>query len=414
MSKLKVFHAFSGVDSQLMAECRVFGGGNIECIGTMEVDCDAIISSALIHYNDTFNMLYNVEWSDIDYNVAMNELSSKNIGFDFENNKSKLPRMKKDKLKQLYIASILTHNYGDISLANKVKIPIEIDLFTYSSPCQSFSIAGKQAGLSGTSGLLLECEKFIEINKPKFLLLENVKNLVGKKFINDFKNWLKILDTLGYNSYYEILNAKDFNVPQNRERVFCLSIRKDIDKGFKFPEKIQLNKSLKDILEENIESKYYFNNERANKLKTIISQKYPNKDIIPCDSTLNLPKELEVANCITARYNAGIQNQRSIGVAVVEQRSDEGIRYFKNNICGTLRTIDACGDKRIIEKTNNDYMIRKLTPKECWKLMDVDANAFDKVKDYISDAQLYKQAGNSIVVACLEHIFLNLKKQYNL
>lgn len=205
MSKLKVFHAFSGVDSQLMAECRVFGG-NIECIGTMEVDCDAIISSALIHYNDIFNMLYNVEWSDIDYNVAMNELSSKNIGFDFENNKSKLPRMKKDKLKQLYIASILTHNYGDISLANKVKIPTEIDLFTYSSPCQSFSIAGKQAGLSGTSGLLLECEKFIEINKPKFLLLENVKNLVGKKFINDFKNWLKILDKLGYNSYWKVLN----------------------------------------------------------------------------------------------------------------------------------------------------------------------------------------------------------------
>ena len=154
------------------------------------MDCDAIISSALIHYNDTFNMLYNVEWSDIDYNVAMNELSSKNIGFDFENNKSKLPRMKKDKLKQLYIASILTHNYGDISLANKVKIPIEIDLFTYSSPCQSFSIAGKQAGLSGTSGLLLE----------------NVKNLVGKKFIKDFENWLKILDKLGYNSYWKVLN----------------------------------------------------------------------------------------------------------------------------------------------------------------------------------------------------------------
>lgn len=264
MSKLKVFHAFSGVDSQLMAECRVFGG-NIECIGTMEVDCDAIISSALIHYNDTFNMLYNVEWSDIDYNVAMNELSSKNIGFDFENNKSKLPRMKKDKLKQLYIASILTHNYGDISLANKVKIPTEIDLFTYSSPCQSFSIAGKQAGLSGTSGLLLECEKFIEINKPKFLLLENVKNLVGKKFIKDFENWLKILDKLGYNSYYEILNAKDFNVPQNRERVFCLSVRKDIDKGYKFPTGNGINRCIQDILDNNVDSKYYLKQEIIDK-----------------------------------------------------------------------------------------------------------------------------------------------------
>ena len=413
---MNVFHAFSGVDSQLMAEKRVFN--NVNVLGTMEVDADAIISSALVHENGKFFKYYNEQWTDEQYKMATRWLQDRNIGFDFDKNKSKLDRMKKDKLKQLYIASVCNKNYGDISLANKRHIPNEIDLFTYSFCCQDISVIGKQHGLTKDSktrsSLLWECERFIEINKPKFLLLENVKNLVGKKFIKDFENWLDILDKLGYKSYYKVLNAKDYGIPQNRERVFCLSIRKDIDKGYEFPEKVKLNKSLKDMLEENIESKYYFNNERADKLKEIISQKYPNKNIIPCDSTLNLPKELEVSNCTTSRYNAGIQNKRSIGVAVVEQRSDEGIRYFKNNICGTLRTIDACGDKRVIEQNNDGYVIRKLTPRECWKLMDFDKDAFDKVKNYISDAQLYKIAGNSIVTSCLEHIFKNLKEQYNL
>lgn len=446
---INVVHAFSGVDSQYMAEKRIWGKDNINVIGTMEVDIDAIISCALIHHKDEFNIFYNQDWSNEDYSYAKNILKERNIGFDFEKNKSKIDRLKKDKLKQLYISSIITKNYGDISLANKIKLKDDIDLFTYSSPCQSFSIAGKQEGLNGVSGLLLECENFIKLNQPKVLLLENVKNLVGKKFIGDFNNWLNILDDLGYNSYWKVLNAKDFGVPQNRERVFCLSIRKDIDNnGYNFPNSFQLNKRLKDILDINIDEKYYYNNEKAKELMKVVVEKYNKKDIIPCDSTLNQPKELEVANCITARYDAGIQNQRSIGVAVVEPtivevRVDEGVRFFKDNICG--------GDKAIIELQQNriggifddekgkhqagsiwdkeglaptldtmqggyrqpmitdNFKIRKLTPKECWKLMDFDTDAFDKVKDYISDSQLYKQAGNSIVVACLEHIFKNLK-----
>lgn len=221
MKKLNVFHAFSGIDSQYMAEKRVWNSVNL--VGTMEIDIDAIIACALVHENKKFFENYNKEWGDKQYQVAKEWLQNRNIGFNFEKGKSKLDRISKDELKQLYIASVCTRNYGDISLANKVKIKEDIDLFTYSSPCQLFSIAGKQAGLNGTSGLLLECEKFIEINKPKFLLLENVKNLVGKKFIKDFENWLSILDNLGYNSYYEVLNSKNFNTPQNRESILCIN-----------------------------------------------------------------------------------------------------------------------------------------------------------------------------------------------
>lgn len=143
-------------------------------------------------------------------------------------------------------------NLGDITKIKVEDIP-EHDLFTYSFPCQDLSVAGKQAGLGkGTrSGLLYECEKIIEAKKPKYLLLENVKNLVGKKFKPEFDKWLDYLESLGYTNYWKVLNAKDYGVPQNRERVFVFSIRKDIDDGtFKFPIPFESNKKLIDLMED--------------------------------------------------------------------------------------------------------------------------------------------------------------------
>ena len=116
-----------------------------------------------------------------------------------------------------------TRNLGDITKINTEDIP-DHDLFTYSFPCQDISIAGKMRGLdkeSGTrSSLLWECERIIKAKKPKYLLMENVKNLVGKKFKSYFEEWLKVLEDLGYSNYWRVLNSQDFNVPQNRERVF--------------------------------------------------------------------------------------------------------------------------------------------------------------------------------------------------
>lgn len=414
---LKMFHAFSGIDSQRMAEKIVFNGGGYSCntIGTMEIDCDAVISSALIHENNKFFKYYNQEWNNEQYESAKEWLKKRNIGFDFEKGKSKLDRMKKDKLKQLYIASVCTKNYGDISLANKVKIKDEIDLFTYSSPCQSFSIAGKQAGLNGTSGLLLECEKFIEINKPKFLLLENVKNLVGKKFINDFKNWLKILDTLGYNSYYEILNAKDFNVPQNRERVFCLSIRKDIDKGFKFPKGFVTKKCINDILEDNVEEKYYLNKDIVNRFifrpvgNNIIGTTAPETRSVGQRDIVYNSKGIMG----TLLYTDYKQPKQILVLGDIDKKGWFDLEkrvYDKNGLSPTLTT--NLSPKIVSCKEN--LKIRKLTPRECWRLMGFEDNDYNRVDKYMSDTQKYKQAGNSIVVNCLVAIFQELKIQYNL
>lgn len=164
-----------------------------------------------------------------------------------------------------------TFNYGDIT---KISMLDYADLWTYSFPCQDLSVAGKQAGINeGTrSGLLLHVERLLENavimgNQPKYLLLENVKALVSKKFKPDFERWLNKLDFLGYNNYWQVLNAKDYGVPQNRERVFVVSIRKDIDvKGYKFPEKIPLTRKLKDVLEPIVDEKYYLPQEKVEKL----------------------------------------------------------------------------------------------------------------------------------------------------
>ena len=132
------------------------------------------------------------------------------------------------------IHGLAVENFGDISKIDPNTLP-DIDLFTYSFPCTDLSTAGKQLGLENTrSGLLYECEKIIEAKKPKYLMLENVPALVGKKFKPSFDAWVEYLNGLGYNTYWKVLDAKDFGVPQSRKRVIAVSILKEHDKGFTF------------------------------------------------------------------------------------------------------------------------------------------------------------------------------------
>lgn len=155
-----------------------------------------------------------------------------------------------------------TRNYGDISKVNSLEYA---DLWTYGFPCQDISVAGHQAGIikgETRSGLLYEVQRLLanaalSDTLPKYLILENVKNLVGKKFIDQFESWLEWLDALGYNNYWEVLNATDFGIPQNRERVFVVSVRKDVDSGFKFPEPIALTSTMMDFLEDEVDDKFY-------------------------------------------------------------------------------------------------------------------------------------------------------------
>lgn len=365
-----------------------------------------------------------------------------------------------------------TLNLGDISQMNAADIP-DHDLFTYSFPCQDISIAGKQAGLdlnSGTrSGLLWECQKVIATKKPKYLLLENVKNLVGKRHKANFDLWLEWLVSQGYSNYWQVLNAKDYGVPQNRERVFVVSILGD-DKEFHFPEKQDLSIRLKDLLEDSVDEKYYLKSERAKQLVRKITDDNNVLETVTVDATVVSPKIKDISNCITARYDAGIQNKPSIGMSVIEPKipiknatrkgyleatSGDGIDlaypnsstrrgrvqkecsptlqtadtvgtveiinplkgkthygwHFEQAVYaedGIVRTVKAGGGSGNIPKVIEPYRIRKLTPLECWRLMGFTDQDFYKAQEVNSNSQLYKQAGNSIVVPVLEGIFSQL------
>lgn len=137
----------------------------------------------------------------------------------------------------------------------------EVDLFTYSSPCQDISQAGKQMGLkqgSGTrSSLLLNVADAIQVLRPKYLLLENVAALVSKKFMPDFQQWLDKLSSLGYISKWQRLNSRNYGVPQNRDRVFCISMRRDVAFDYQFPQPIPLTTHLEDILEQEVDDRYF-------------------------------------------------------------------------------------------------------------------------------------------------------------
>lgn len=155
-------------------------------------------------------------------------------------------------------------NLGDITKVDTSKLPKDIDLITYGFPCQDISLAGKQQGMFNNdgsktrSGLFFEALRIIEDTKPKIAIAENVKNLISKKFNAQFQAVLQSLEEAGYNNYWKVLNAKDFGIPQNRERVFIVSIREDIDPGsFEFPKPFELKLRLKDMLEDEVDEKYF-------------------------------------------------------------------------------------------------------------------------------------------------------------
>ena len=270
------------------------------------------------------------------------------------------------------------NNLGDISKINIENIP-KHDLFTYSFPCQDISIAGKQEGIKQNktrSGLLYECEKIIEHCKPKYLLLENVKNLVGKKFKPQFDKWLEYLEELGYTNYWQVLNAKDYGVPQNRERVFVVSILGE-HKPYSFPKPITLDKRISDFLDKD-------------GVSGSISDIIVDEDIKPSvrvnflrekDEIAKTKKDIYVCQC-----KSGWQDNK-VGV----------------NVTPTVRA----GNSFLA--VYNDYRIKKINEVEAFRLMGLSSEDIKKIQlSGISKSQQYKMAGNSIVVQVLEKIFENL------
>ena len=303
-----------------------------------------------------------------------------------------------DKYAMKSFNAIHNTNFETQDIRNWKKHYENIDLICHGSPCQDFSIAGKQQGGdegSGTrSSLMYETIRIVKDIRPKYVLWENVKNLLSKKHIHNFRNYLNILDTLGYNNYYQVINAKDYGIPQNRERVYTISIRKDIDKGiFEFPEKVNLKLKLKDLLEDNVDEKYYLKSETTKNL--IISKN--NTNVIG-----NLEPKILIKNATKKGYLEAYEGD-SINLAYPNSSTRRG--RIGHQISQTIQCNDSMG---IVD---NNIKIRKLTPLECWRLMGFSDEDFKKAKNAgNSNTQLYKQAGNSIVVNVLEKIFENLVK----
>ncbi len=407
-------------------------------------------------------------------------------------------------------------NLGDITKIDETNLE-PFNMICGGSPCQDFSIAGEQKGSVWTcndcgheynpltvhwskrgkcpnceswniektrSSLLVEYLRVIRTNKPNFGMYENVKNIVGRRFKDTtFKLFEEELHEYGYNTYWEVLNSRDYGVPQNRERVYLLFIKKELDNGkFKFPRGFDNGIRLRDILEDEVDAKYYLSQEiqdrfqvtdetftknivgttkpeyrtigqrdlvyqkdsimgalvatdykqpkqiiednnidmvgllpikgneqvrrvygtngisptlntmqggnrqpkiikeisNANKMLNMIIE---NEDVPDgksgADCTINNPQLRDVANCIPARYDCGVSNYKQFGTSVVE-------------------------------KEGRNFYIRKLTPRECFRLMGFSDKNFDACKDLVSDTQLYKQAGNSIVTDVPYYILVEL------
>lgn len=336
--KITMIELFSGIGAQERALRQI--GIPYEIIATCDCDKDAVLSYASMR-SDFDKELNSYEFPSVDEMIK--ELQSRNIGFDFMKGKHTITsRTPIDKLKQYYLADKLSKNLGDIGKVGKLPYA---DMVTYSFPCTDLSVAGKGEGMvikcdkcghswpidfsvsksdivcpncgntnikSTRSGLLGEVQRLLSISYeehtlPKYLLLENVKNLVGKKFKPQFDAWVKWLDSIGYNTYYEVLNAKHYGIPQNRERIFAVSIRKDIDnREFKFPTKTPLNIRLKDILEKDVDEKYYLPDDRIDKIlsSTFMQEKkrIQMKDV--CDTLL--ARDWKDPKCVQVEDNIKI------------------------------------------------------------------------------------------------------------
>ena len=330
---------------------------------------------------------------------------------------------------------------GDITKIDISSLPTDIDSITHGSPCTSFSISGKQAGGdkgSGTpSSLMWYTVDIVEHCKPKVVIWENVKNVLSKKHKHNFDGYLEDMDKLGYSNYYQVLNAKDYGIPQNRERIFVVSIRKDVDKGYTFPKQQELTLRLKDILEDQVDEKYYISTCKTQQLienldgkldlsKQVIGTCHKRNDLSRStrDRVYNVEKNaptltatmykdpikiLEPIIVASRGRNPENPSDRRSGIPT-KQRLEPNSRGIANTIT-TVQKDNYVLEPLITETAVVDnYRIRKLTPRECWRLMGFTDEQFDKAAEVCSNTQLYKQAGNSIVVNVLEAIINNLKE----
>jgi DNA (cytosine-5)-methyltransferase 1 len=338
------------------------------------------------------------------------------------------------------------HNYGEPKYYPENvydrEIPSEsLDIYMTSPPCQAFSLAGKRLGKDDERGILFfNSHEFIKKNKPRYFIFENVKGLLSDDSGKTFGEWVRMLggksvnglpvifpdeNSVPYHIFHKVLNAKNHGVPQNRERVFIIGIRDDNDLTFRWPIEEQLTKKLKDVLELDVDKKYFLS-EKLMSWITKHREKRGSSNKYPLD-------ENDIGACMVARYGKNgaedpyIKIKSATSKGYEEATENDSINDTQSNesVCIPVLTPERIKKRQDGRRFKNDgdpsftittqdkhgifdgYKIRRLTPRECFRLMDFP----DSFTWPVSDSQAYKQAGNSIVVGVLEKIIerLNLE-----
>lgn len=387
MTKLRLFEAFSGIGAQAKALKNI--GVDFESVGVAEVDGEAIKSYAAIHADTSDVVIPSVE-------EMQEHMERLNIPLDKKGNR----RILKDaELEAVYRASVAIKNVGDIS---KVKEFPSMDLFTYSFPCQSISFAGYGHGLdrgSGTrSSLLWECERVIEQQKPKYLLMENVKALLSVKHKHNFDIWKEWLDDMGYNSYVMVLNAKHFGIPQNRERVFMVSIHKDVDNGYEIPVGREIDVKISDFVDYSVEARLSMEKHRDIVGRDVVLQNRINNVLNGIEYEIPKNKIDGLGQVYASFRSTAVTNHESWYVQTLTTANQ---KVYLGGI-SKEKLYDESGD------LVNHFWCRELSSREYWRLMGFTDEDYDKASQVTKVASLYRQAGNSIVVPVLEAIFTNL------
>jgi DNA (cytosine-5)-methyltransferase 1 len=328
-----------------------------------------------------------------------------------------------------YARETFIHNYGEPKYYPKDvydrEIPKEsLDIYMTSPPCQAFSLAGKRLGKDDKRGVLFfNSHEFIKKNKPRYFIFENVKGLLSDDNGNTFKEWVNMLggksvnglpvlfpyeDSVPYHIYYKVMNAKKHGVPQNRERVFIIGIRDDKDNHFRWAKEEHLTKRLKDVLINNVDEKYILSKKMLEKI-TFETKK--NGEI----ANLNKGGERGAVYSINSNYMSCLsatdykQPKQILVNQLNKSKESGGVQPYQQNRVYDVNGINPAlnaGQETWGGNIINTQQIRRLTPRECFRLMDFP-NTFTWI---CKDSQAYKQAGNSIVVRCLELII----KQFNL
>lgn len=407
--QIKVFEAFSGIGAQAKALERISARDNIdyELVATVDWDINAIIAYYLIHRNGYDSEKYN----EIDINEIDAFLKRYTLSLDGKKalNEKSFLRLSESVKRILYAAIVETKNMVSITDVTGKDIPNGIDIFTYSFPCQDLSMCGywhgNQSGIArdahNRSGMLWEVERILkEMNEngkelPRFLVMENVCNILSKTHKEDFDDWKNTLYSLGYVNKIYRLNAKNFGIPQKRERAYMISVLCDNDSQKELDvEKFFLDNDL----EGKITDKY---RHRDLRLKDILCLDYSDTrykkeadDSKPNDT----PSRERIWNENDLLFDGKNINEIDVNTVTTKQdrNPNSGLIVYRNYARGKTKW-------------------RYLTPRECFKLMGFDEIDFDNIieqkifdkkgKAFYTKEKLIKLAGNSIVVDVLEAIF---------